>query len=54
VTGSCERGNGPSGFIKCEGFLDLLRNCQLIKDSAAWRWLVLVYHRFIACKFCLL
>ena len=25
--GACECGNEPSGFIKCEEFLDYLRNC---------------------------
>ena len=27
VAGSCERGNEPSGSIKCGEFLDYLRNC---------------------------
>ena len=37
VVGTCERGNEPSGSIKCGEFLDQLRIGQLLKkDSAAW------------------
>ena len=37
MAGNCERGNGLSGSIKCEEFLDLLRTGQLLKkDCAAW------------------
>jgi hypothetical protein len=38
VAGSCERGDEPSGFIKCGGLLEYLRVCLLFrKDSAQWR-----------------
>jgi len=38
--GFCECGNEPSCSIKCWKFLDLLRNCLLLKtDSAMWSWL---------------
>jgi hypothetical protein len=37
VAGSCEGGNEPPGSIKGGEFLDLLRDCQLLKkDSAPW------------------
>jgi hypothetical protein len=55
VKGSCECGNVPSGFMKCEGFRDLLRNCQFIKkDSAPWSqfWptVDLLPAHFVCCK----
>ena len=40
----CDCGNELSLFIKCGKFLDQLRTCQLLKDSAAWSqfsWFVL-------------
>ena len=34
---TCERGNEPSGYIKCGEFFDWLRIGQLLKkDCAAW------------------
>jgi hypothetical protein len=37
VTGTCKRGNKPSGSIKCGVFFGLQRTGQLLKkDSAAW------------------
>jgi hypothetical protein len=32
VAGSCEHGNKPSGSIKGRGFLDKLRNYQLLES----------------------
>jgi len=33
----CEQGNEPSGCTKCGGFLELLRNYQILgKDPPAW------------------
>jgi hypothetical protein len=41
VTCSCERGNEPSGSIKCWVFLEWLSNCWILrKDSAPWSQLV--------------
>ena len=37
VAGTCQCGDELSGFIKCRGFLDQLRNCQLLqKDTIPW------------------
>jgi len=37
MAGTCERGNEPSGSIKCGEFLDWLKTRLLLKkDSAAW------------------
>ena len=37
VAGTRERGNEPSGSIKCGEFLDQLKTgCLLNKDSATW------------------
>jgi hypothetical protein len=37
VAVTCGRGNEPSDSIKCEEFLDWLRNCYLLKkESAPW------------------
>jgi hypothetical protein len=36
VAGSCEHGNEPSCSIKGGEFIDLLSDCQLLKDSAPW------------------
>jgi hypothetical protein len=33
VVGCCEHGNEPAGFIKVGEFLELLRNCQLLKND---------------------
>jgi hypothetical protein len=35
VEGSCERGNEPSGSIKCWEVLERLRNWQLLKKGPA-------------------
>jgi hypothetical protein len=44
VGGSCEHGDESPGSIKCGEFLDWLRTCEPLKDSAACslvvRWLV--------------
>ena len=37
VADTCERGNEPSGSMKCWGFLDQLQTSQLLKKgSAPW------------------
>ena len=37
IAGTCECGDEPSGSIKCQQFLDYLKNGQLlIKGSAVW------------------
>ena len=37
MAGCCERGNEPSGSIKCGEFLDYLKTGHLVKkDSAPW------------------
>jgi hypothetical protein len=40
VVGSCEHGNGTSGYVKEGEFLDWLSNCQVFKDSAPCSYLV--------------
>jgi hypothetical protein len=38
---SCECGNESSGSIKCDEFLEKLRNCWLLKNgSASWSCLL--------------
>ena len=37
VEDACERGNEPSGSVKCGEFLDQLQTSQLFeKDSVSW------------------
>ena len=47
VSGTCECGNEPSGFIKCGELLDWLRNGWLYKkESAVWiEWVSKVVSR---------
>jgi len=35
VAGACECGNELSGSVKCGEFLDLLRNCWLLRKGSA-------------------
>ena len=37
MTNTCECGNEPSGSIECREFLDLVKNCQLLKKNPAGR-----------------
>ena len=43
MAGTCERGNDTSDSIKCGEFLDLLRNCLLLKkESAPWSVIIFI------------
>jgi hypothetical protein len=35
MLGSCKNGNEPLGSIRCEGFLDCLGDCKLLKKDSA-------------------
>jgi len=51
IAGSCERRNEPSGSINGGTFLHQLRNYQLLKDAAPWRFKDVIDNSTISCSF---
>jgi hypothetical protein len=52
---SCECGNGPSGSIKCEEFLERLRNCWPLKKDLAMKepnWIMRGYKTAVCGRPC--